>query len=256
MVGLAVGLLYDGTLSAGSDGEQASERESRAASTRGRVAAAVAILAVLWGGLVLTLSRSSLAALLVGLAVLAALRWRPSRTLAIAAAVVALGAVAVAVSPKTFGLNQGLNGASSGRADLITGGTNLFADRPIWGYGSGSFVHEYRVHNSTGTGTLAASHTIPVTVAAEQGVIGEVVYVALVASAVLLLLRGARADATRAGVAAAFIALVFHTMLYADFLEDPVAWALLAVGVALAAQRRPARATSQARAAQPAAVPA
>ena len=36
-------------------------------------------------------------------------------------------------------------------------------------------------------------------------------------------------------MAAAFIALVFHTMLYADFLEDPVTWALLGVGVALAA---------------------
>jgi len=32
----------------------------------------------------------------------------------------------------------------------------------------------------------------------------------------------------------AFIALVFHTLLYADFLEDPVAWVLLAVGVSLA----------------------
>jgi hypothetical protein len=35
-------------------------------------------------------------------------------------------------------------------------------------------------------------------------------------------------------VAAAFVALVFHTMLYADFLEDPVTWALLGIGVALA----------------------
>jgi len=35
-------------------------------------------------------------------------------------------------------------------------------------------------------------------------------------------------------VGAAFLALVFHTMLYADFLEDPVTWTLLGVGVALA----------------------
>ena len=31
----------------------------------------------------------------------------------------------------------------------------------------------------------------------------------------------------RSAVAAAFVALVFHTMLYADFLEDPTTWALL-----------------------------
>ena len=34
-----------------------------------------------------------------------------------------------------------------------------------------------------------------------------------------------------------FIALVFHTLLYADFLEDPVTWVLLGIGTALAATR-------------------
>ena len=47
------------------------------------------------------------------------------------------------------------------------------------------------------------------------------------------LLAGARGDPARAAVAAAFLALVFHTMLYADFLEDPVTWTLLGVGIAL-----------------------
>ncbi|MGH2891699.1 MAG: O-antigen ligase family protein, partial [Solirubrobacteraceae bacterium] len=98
------------------------------------------VLAILWACLVLTLSRSSLAALLVGLAVLAALRWKPGRALVVAVVVIALGALAVAVSPKTFGLNQGINGASSGRGGLVSGGLSLFGDRPVWGYGSGSFV--------------------------------------------------------------------------------------------------------------------
>jgi putative inorganic carbon (HCO3(-)) transporter len=52
--------------------------------------------------------------------------------------------------------------------------------------------------------------------------------------AVVVLLRGARSTPARAGVAAAFLALILHTLLYADFLEDPVTWALMAVGVALA----------------------
>ncbi|MBV9473118.1 MAG: O-antigen ligase family protein [Solirubrobacterales bacterium] len=198
-------------------------------------AGASAVLCVLWGGLVLTLSRSSLGALLLGLAVLAALRWRPGRALAIAGAVVALGAAAIVISPKTFGLNQGFNGASSGRAGLVSGGLDLFGDRPLWGYGSGSFVSEYRAHHPRSS-TLAASHTIPITVAAEQGLIGELAYLALVLAALTTLLRGARGDATRAAVGTAFLALVFHTMLYADFLEDPVTWALLGVGCALAAR--------------------
>jgi O-antigen ligase len=223
MIGLAAGLVF--------------ERRTATGGTDARRTLLLALgLAVLWGGLVLTLSRSSLGALLVGLATLAGLRFRPGRTLIVAACVVAVGVAAVAASPKTFGLNQGLNGASSGRASLVTGGLDLFARRPAWGYGSGSFVTEYRRHNPGSSATLSASHTIPITIAAEQGALGELAYLALVLAVLGMLLRAARSSPARAAVAAAFLALVFHTMLYADFLEDPVAWALMAVGVALAAR--------------------
>ena len=194
----------------------------------------IMVVAVLWACLVLTLSRSSLGALLVGLAVLAALRWTPSRALVVATVVIGLGAVAVAVSPNTFGLNQGINGASSGRGGLVSGGLALFGDRPVWGYGSGSFSVEYRAHNRHTATSLSDSHTIPVTIAAEQGLIGELVYLALVVTAIVYLVRRSRGDPVRSAVAAAFIALVFHTMLYADFLEDPTTWVLLGIGVALA----------------------
>ena len=218
MIGLAVPLLF---------GRNAREQIE-----------ATVVLAILWVALVLTLSRSSLAALLVGLGTLAALRWKASRMLLAGAIVIAIGAAAVLVSPKTFGLNQGINNASSGRANLVSGGVDLFADRPVWGYGSGSFAREYAAHHHNVSLTQSASHTIAITIAAEQGVIGEIVYVALVVAAAATLLRGARTDPARAGVAAAFLALVFHTLLYADFLEDPFTWTLLGVGVALAVQAR------------------
>jgi putative inorganic carbon (HCO3(-)) transporter len=206
---------------------------------RSEVIATTVVLAILWGGLVLTLSRSSLGALLLGLAVLAALRWKPSWMIVAGAVVVVLGAAAIAISPKTFGLNQGLNGASSGRAGLVSTGVSMFESRPIWGYGSGSFVAEYRARHPNTSSTLAASHTIAITIAAEQGLIGELVYLGLVIVAAVTLLRGARGDPVRAAVAAAFVALVLHTNLYADFLEDPVLWTLLAAGVALAGSSRP-----------------
>ena len=194
----------------------------------------VIVLAVLWAGLVLTLSRSSLAALLVGLGILGAMRWKAKPILIVACAVLALGSAALAVSPKTFGLNQGLNGASSGRAGLVSGGIQLFGDRPLWGYGSGSFETEYRRLHPATSATLSASHTIAITIAAEQGLIGELAYLALVITAGVMLVRGARVSPARAAIAAAFLALVFHTELYADFLEDPIAWTLLGIGLALA----------------------
>jgi putative inorganic carbon (hco3(-)) transporter len=203
-------------------------------------------LAVLWACLVLTLSRSSLGALLVGMAILAALRWRPSRALYVAVAVIAVAAAVVALTPTTFGLNQGFNGASSGRGGLVSGGLHLFGDRPLQGWGSGSFVQEYRVHNRGG-GQLSASHTIPITIGAEQGLIGLLPYIALVVCALICLVRGARGDPVRSALAATFGALVFHTMLYADFLEDPTTWALLGIGLALAADAPRWRARAQRR---------
>jgi O-antigen ligase len=192
-----------------------------------------ATLAILWAALVISFSRTSMVALLVGLALLAALRWRPWAALATGAAVVVIGAAAVAISPTTFGLNQGLNGVSAGRGSVLSGGLRLFGDRPLWGFGSGAFEYDYALHNPN-SGPLTASHTTPVTIAAEQGVIGEVVYGALVLVAIAGLARGAREDPIRAAIAAAFAALLVHTMLYADFLEDPFCWALLGLGAALA----------------------
>jgi putative inorganic carbon (hco3(-)) transporter len=191
-------------------------------------------IVVLWACLLLTLSRTSLLALLVGIGALVAVRFARWRTVAAGgAAIVALGIAAVAISPTTFGLNQGLNGVSSGRGSLLSGGIRLFADRPLWGFGSGSFETAYHAHNPN-AGSLTASHTIPVTIAAEQGLIGELAYLALVITGIVTLLRGARGDPVRAAIGTAFLALVFHTMLYADFLEDPFTWTLLGIGVVLA----------------------
>jgi putative inorganic carbon (HCO3(-)) transporter len=209
------------------------------------------VLAALWAGLLLTLSQSSLGALLVGLATLAVLRWGARRVLLPAAGVLALAVAAVLITPSTFGVNlHNLDSTSSGRTQLVRGGGDLFAARPMAGYGSGSFVREYRRHERRRLSSDAstASHTIPVTVAAEQGVIGLAVYVALLIAAFARLLRGAAASVARSAIAAAFLALLFHTLVYAAFLEDPMTWALLGVGTALAAAAapRPARAAAEA----------
>ena len=72
-------------------------------------------------------------------------------------------------------------------------------------------------------------------------------------TAIVTLFRGARGDPFRVGIAAAFLALLLHTMLYADFLEDPVTWTLLAIGGALA---RRARTGTERAIRQPSASPA
>ncbi|HEX6388071.1 MAG TPA: O-antigen ligase family protein [Solirubrobacteraceae bacterium] len=203
---------------------------------------ATIVLAVLWAGLVLTFSQSSFVALLVGLAVLGGLRWDARRAASVAAVLLAAGVAFVALAPDAVHLDIGdsksADSATSGRYDLIKGGLELFEQKPLEGQGSGAFARVYRREQKTSSQRAAsASHTIPVTVAAEQGVPGLLVYLALLVLAFRRLLRGVRGALPRMALAAMFSAVVVHTMMYAAFLEDPLTWALLGVGVAFA--RRP-----------------
>jgi len=254
-------------------------------SGRLRTTAVTAVLlAVLWGGLVLTFSQSSFASLLAGLAVLAALRWDARRTAALSAVAIALAALFVLAFQGALrlhlGSSSGLNKATSGRTDLIRGGVELFASRPLWGYGAGSFARAYRLERKgSEQQATSASHTLPITVAAEQGVIGLAAYgfVLFAAFATLAgwvgagtarpppLERAGEEGALRttdleafsaagAALAAGFATLVVHTMMYAAFLEDPFTWVILALGLAILPQLRQAHEARRARA--PAAQPA
>jgi O-antigen ligase len=213
------------------------------------------LLAVLWAGLVLSLSQSSFAALLVGLAVLAAVRWKTWPVVAAVGAAAAVAAIVIWAIPGSVHLQghsaKSLNRATSGRVDLMRGGLRMFGDRPLYGYGSGSFAERFRAREKKGEAQAAsASHTIPITVAAEQGVIGLAAYVFVLVAAFRLLFGGllrlrqeeepSARVLGRMVVAAAFAALVFHTLLYADFLEDPIVWTLIGIGIAL--RRGPPRA--------------
>jgi O-antigen ligase len=213
------------------------------------VAVGALLLVVLWAGLVLTFSQSSFTALLIGLAVLGAMRWSVRWALLLSGAALAVAIAFVAIAPGAVHLELGnsksADKATSGRYDLIKGGIDLFREDPVAGKGSGAFARDYRrAQHASAERATSASHTIPVTIAAEQGAIGLAAYLALVLTGFLRLFRGARRVPERAAVAAAFTALVAHTMLYAAFLEDPLAWTLLGAGTAMAlwpaAEREPA----------------
>ena len=210
-------------------------------SRRRDIALLAIALAVLWAALVLTFSQSSFAALLAGLAVVAAMRWSVRPVALIIAAIILVGGIAGTAALAVRGdlpSPSELNDATVGRSDLVTGGLELWTDRPLHGFGSGSFQDEYRrAENLTRPNAVTASHTTPITVAAEMGLIGVALYAVLLVVALRTLIAGARASLARVVIAATFTALVVHTMVYAAFLEDPMTWALLAAGAALAARQ-------------------
>src|SRR5919202_4331398 len=220
---------------------------------RRTIALVAGALAVLWAGLLLSLSQSSFAAPLCGLAVLAALRWRLWPVTAVGAAAAAAGAAILLFPPGALGVDTGsraaLDRATSGRFDLVRGALSMARDRPVWGFGAGSFAERYRVSEDVRSERVAAiSHTIPLTVAAEQGIIGLAGYLALLAAALALVFGGLRQrlrtepgilGVARAPVAAAFCALVVHTLVYAAYLEDPLTWTLLALAAGARAAAQP-----------------
>jgi putative inorganic carbon (hco3(-)) transporter len=214
----------------------------------------VGALGITFAGLVFSFSQTTFASLFAGLAVLAALRW--SVGWVAVGAPLALGATILAVLFLAGGSSESSRDISEGHSSLISGGAELASDRPVYGYGSASFSKEFARSEDVPPGDTTISHTEPITVAAEQGVVGIAGYLALLAAALWTALSGLdsvapglrgrfvpldegdRAELTpaRIALAAAFIALLAHTIGYAAFLTDPLTWTLLAIAGVLAAE--------------------
>ena len=210
-------------------------------------------VAIAFAGLLFAFSQTSFIALFAGLLVLVALRWS-FRWTAIAVGVAALAIGAGLAIRSSSNDSNSIN--TEGHGTLVSGGLKLARHRPLYGYGSASFSKEFAREENVPAGETTISHSEPVTVAAEQGAVGVIAYLALLAAALWAMLgglpgtapgwggkfrslaEGDRVELTpaRIGIAAAFCALLVHTIGYAAYLTDPLTWALLAAGGVLAAE--------------------
>jgi putative inorganic carbon (hco3(-)) transporter len=194
------------------------------------VAIGVTTLA-LWVGLLFSFSQSSFLALLVGLTLAAALVWRRR---AVVAAVALCAAVAVSVGVASPGR---LDRATSGRFDLVVTGIEIAAEHPLLGVGVGGFQQAYDERaGPADSSSLDASHTTPVTVVAETGLVGLALFAWLVAAAFAGVFRpgtasGRVADSARLVAGVCLAAVFTHSLFYNAFFEDPLTWELLALGV-------------------------
>jgi len=92
--------------------------------------------------------------------------------------------------------------------------------------------------SQAGSPTRFVSHTTPLTIAAELGILGLIAYVALLGGAAALIERVRRIDpALGLGLAAVLLALVVHSIAYSGFFEDPVTWLVLAVAASFVLSR-------------------
>ncbi len=193
---------------------------------------ALAVFALGLVGLAFSYSLTSFAALITGLAVVAVLRWRWRGAAAVAGfGAVALVALVIAGGTPNSDI-QTDRSIDSGHSDLVEGGIELAEDRPLAGWGSGAFGRAF--YEQIEQARTTVSHSEPITVAAEQGVIGIVVYAALLVSALATVLGGGAGNSlARTAVAACFCAILLDSFGYTGFVIDPATWALLALAVAL-----------------------
>ena len=194
-------------------------------------AAAVTVLVVMWAGLLISFSQSSFFALLVVVAAGLFLFWRWKSLAVVIAAAAVLAGIAVAQPQVRQRLQHhtihGLNEASSGRASLVAQGIRIAEANPIRGVGVGGFKKAYakRVHLKGKEPKTAASHNTAVTVAAETGVPGLVLFAWLLGAAFGQAFRGRRsALSLAAGIGLA--AIFCHSLFYNAFFEDPMTWGL------------------------------
>jgi putative inorganic carbon (HCO3(-)) transporter len=202
------------------------------------IAAGLTIV-ITWAGLLPSFSQSSFAALMVATFVAAILVWRERSLLLIGVAVVVL-VVGVLASP-SIRHKASLSNVTSGRSTLVSTGMKVALHHPVLGVGVGGFKRAYAdlAHLKGKDPKAAASHTTPITVAAENGLPGLLLFVWLLATALLLAFRRLGRDFdgdARLVFGLAFVAILVHCVFYNALFEDPTFWGLLAL-IAVGARR-------------------
>ena len=196
--------------------------------------AAVLTIGITWAGLLPSFSQSSFVALIAAIVVGGVVAWRRAGLLLVAAGIVVVIA-AIVISPAVRH-RASLSHVTSGRSTLVSKGVKVAAHHPAIGVGVGGFRRAYSdlAHLKGKEPKAAASHTTPVTVAAELGLPGLLLFAWLVAVALFTAFRRIVPTfdgAARLAFGLALVAILVHCLFYNALFEDPAFWGLLALVV-------------------------
>jgi hypothetical protein len=201
---------------------------------------AAVLLALLFAGLYFSYSQSSYAALFVVILAitLVAGDGRARRVALVAAVAVALVGAGIAAAKVA---HSSVRKATSDRSRRIELTAKVFVHHPLAGVGLGSQPRaSQKLATRFGPLQNFVSHTTPLTVAAELGVVGFLAYVAILAGAARALDAVRRREqALGLSLGAVFLALFVHSLAYSGFFEDPITWLVLGIAAAALAASRP-----------------
>ena len=195
------------------------------------IAAALTIV-ITWTGLLPSFSQSSFAALIAATFVAAIFVWGRWSVLLVGVAVLVL--LAGTLASPSIRNRASLSHITSGRSTLVSTGMKIALDHPVVGVGVGGFKRAYadRAHLKGKDPKAAASHTTPITIAAENGLPGLLLFLWLIGTALTLAFRRIGRDFdgnARLAFGLALVAILVHCVFYNALFEDPTYWGLLAL---------------------------
>jgi hypothetical protein len=197
------------------------------------VVPAAVLVALLFAGLYFSYSQSSYAALfVVVLAITLVAGDRRARRVAVVAAVAVLLVGTGIAAAKV--VHSSVRKATSDRSRRIELTARAFAHHPLAGVGLGGQPRaSQKLATRFGPLQNFVSHTTPLTVAAELGIVGLVAYIAILLGAAHAIddVRR-RQQALGLSLAAVFLALFVHSLAYSGFFEDPITWLVLGIAAA------------------------
>ena len=191
-----------------------------------------ALIALLWAGLLFSYSQSSMVALVVITLAVAAVTGGPRVRRGVVG-----GLLLVALLGGGFLASIALRGDSlrhetSDRTQRIEDTARVVGEYPAVGVGIGGQPRASRRLSGRDRPTPNfVSHTTPLTVAAELGIAGTLLYLWLMVGGARMLEAVRRLEpGLGLALGAAFLALFVHALFYSGFLEDPITWFVLAIG--------------------------
>lgn len=198
-----------------------------------RPAVGLPLMALLLAGLYFSYSQTTFVALFAAVVLVALLAGDRRTRRVVGVAVVVLVLAGAGLFATTVWDESGRR-ATSGRTTLVSLTLPVFVDHPVVGVGIGAQpLASSRLEDARERESRNVSHTTPLTVAAELGLLGLAAYAAFLAGMAygsFLALR--RDEAIGLSLLAVLTLLFVHSLSYGGFFEDPFTWLLVGLAAA------------------------
>ncbi|HYJ00295.1 MAG TPA: O-antigen ligase family protein [Thermoleophilaceae bacterium] len=193
---------------------------------------ATGLVVLLWAGLFVSYSQSSMVALVVVTLMIAALTGTRRVRLAVLGTFALVAVIAIGYLASIPIRGESLRTETADRSQRIEETVRVIEADPVTGVGVGGQPQASRRLSDRDRPTPNfVSHTAPLTVFAELGAIGLALLAWLLVGATRMLLAARRLEpALGLVLLAALLGVFVQSLFYPGFLEDPLTWVVLGIG--------------------------